>query len=96
MNSISKYLFEHLHFGIEEKEFTFIEKLIFLLIIINCIIVIIESEQGIYQQYKYYFDLSRILFGIIFTFEYISRLIAVGQLSQFQGFKGKIKYIFSI
>ena len=53
MNSISKYLFEHLHFGIEDKEFTFMEKVIFLLIILNCVIVVIESEQSIYQQYKY-------------------------------------------
>ena len=56
MNSISKYLFEHLHFGIEDKEFTLMEKVIFLLIILNCVIVVIESEQPIYQKYKYYFD----------------------------------------
>ena len=96
MNSISKYLFEHLHFGIEEKEFTLMEKVIFLLIILNCAIVVIESEQSIYQQYKYYFDVSRYFFGVVFTIEYISRLIAVGQLTQFQGIKGRIKYIFSI
>ena len=96
MNSISKYLFEHLHFGIEDKEFTFMEKVIFLLIILNCVIVVIESEQSIYQQYKYYFDVSRYFFGVVFTIEYIPRLIAVGQLTQFQGIKGRIKYIFSI
>ena len=71
MNSISKYLFEHLHFGIEDKEFTFIEKAIFLIIILNCIIVVVESEQEIYFKYKYYFDFSRIFFGIVFTIEYV-------------------------
>ena len=96
MNSISKYLFEHLHFGIEKKKFTLIEKLIFLLIVLNCITVIIESEQVVYQKYKYYFDISRMIFGIVFAFEYVSRLIAVGQIKQFQGFKGRIKYLFTI
>ena len=47
MNSLSKYLFEHLHFGIEEKDFTFLEKVIFLLIVVNCLVVIIESENFI-------------------------------------------------
>ena len=51
MNSLSKYLFEHLHFGIEEKDFTFLEKVIFFLIVVNCLIVIIESESFIYQKY---------------------------------------------
>ena len=96
MNSISKYLFEHLHFGIEEKEFTFIEKVIFFIIVINCLIVIVESERSIYLDYQFYFDLCRFSFGILFTIEYISRLIAVGQIDKFSGFKGRIKYIFSI
>ena len=96
MNSLSKYLFEHLHFGIEEKDFTFLEKLIFLLIIINCIIVIIESESFIYQKYQFFFDTLRITFGILFTIEYISRLIAVGRIKQFSGIKGRVRYIFTI
>ena len=96
MNLISKYLFEHLHFGIEEKEFTILEKLIFVIIIINCFIVIIESEQDIYIKYKFYFDFSRFLFGILFAIEYLARLVAVGQIKQFEGIKGRIKYIFSI
>ena len=45
MNSFSKYLFEHLHFGLEEKDFTLIEKIIFFLIILNCVFVVIESEK---------------------------------------------------
>jgi len=96
MNSISKYLFEHLHFGIEEKEFTFIEKVIFFIIVINCLIVIVESERSIYLDYQFYFDLCRFSFGILFTIEYVSRLIAVGQIDKFSGFKGRIKYIFNI
>ena len=63
MNSLSKYLFEHLHFGIEEKEFTFLEKIIFLFIVFNCMIVIIESESFIYQKYQYFFDAVRLVFG---------------------------------
>ena len=96
MNSLSKYLFEHLHFGIEEKDFTFIEKVIFLLIVVNCLVVIIESESFIYQKYQYFFDTVRLTFGTLFTIEYISRLIAVGQIKQFSGIKGRVRYIFTI
>ena len=52
MNSFSKYLFEHFHFGLEDKNFTLIEKIIFFLIILNCVFVVIESEKLIYEQYN--------------------------------------------
>ena len=96
MKSLSKYLFEHLHFGIEDKKFTFLEKVIFILIITNCAIVVIESEQEIYINYQFFFDLMRVIFGTLFSLEYISRLIAVGQIEKFRGIKGRIKYIFTI
>ena len=66
MNSFSKYLFEHLHFGLEEKDFTLIEKIIFFLIILNCVFVVIESEKLIYEQYSELFDSVKLFFGIIF------------------------------
>ena len=91
MNSFSKYLFEHLHFGLEEKDFTLIEKIIFFLIILNCVFVVIESEKLIYDQYSQLFDSAKLFFGIVFLIEYICRLIAVDQIDKFKGFKGKIK-----
>jgi voltage-gated potassium channel len=96
MHSLSKYLFEHLHFGIEDKKFTTLEKIIFIFIVVNCIFVIIESEKQIYLNFQLLFDFTRIFFGVVFTVEYIARLIAVGQLDQFSGFKGRIRYLFSI
>jgi len=96
MNSFSKYLFEHLHFGLEEKDFTLIEKIIFFLIILNCVFVIVESEKLIYLQYSQFFDLAKFFFGIIFLIEYICRLIAVDQIDKFKGLSGKIKYIFTL
>ena len=96
MNSLSKYLFEHLHFGIEDKKFTTLEKIIFIFIVVNCIFVIIESEKQIYLNFQLFFDFTRIFFGVVFSVEYIARLIAVGQLEQFSGFKGRIRYLFSI
>ena len=96
MNSFSKYLFEHLHFGLEEKDFTLIEKIIFFLIILNCVFVIVESEKLIYLQYSQFFDLAKFFFGIIFLIEYICRLIAVDQIYKFKGLSGKIKYIFTL
>ena len=96
MNSFSKYLFEHLHFGLEEKDFTLIEKIIFFLIILNCVFVIVESEKLIYLQYSQFFDLAKFFFGIIFLIEYICRLIAVDQINKFKGLSGKIKYIFTL
>ena len=71
MNSFSKYLFEHLHFGLEEKAFTLIEKIIFFLIILNCVFVVIESEKLIYEQYNQLFDSAKLFFGIVFLIEYI-------------------------
>ena len=96
MNSFSKYLFEHLHFGLEEKAFTLIEKIIFFLIILNCVFVVIESEKLIYEQYYRLFDSAKFFFGIVFLIEYICRLIAVDQIDKFKGFNGKIKYIFTV
>ena len=96
MNSFSKYLFEHLHFGLEEKDFTLIEKIIFFLIILNCVFVIVESEKLIYLQYSQFFDFAKFFFGIIFLIEYICRLIAVDQINKFKGLSGKIKYIFTL
>ena len=84
MNSFSKYLFEHLHFGLEEKDFTLIEKIIFFLIILNCVFVVIESEKLIYEQYNQLFDSAKLFFGIVFLIEYICRLIAVDQIDKFK------------
>ena len=56
MHSLSKYLFEHLHFGIEDKKFTTLEKIIFIFIVVNCIFVIIESEKQIYLNFQLLFD----------------------------------------
>ena len=96
MNSFSKYLFEHLHFGLEEKDFTLIEKIIFFLIILNCVFVVIESEKLIYAQYNQLFDSAKLFFGIVFLIEYICRLIAVDQIDKFKGVNGKIKSIFTV
>ncbi len=96
MNSFSKYLFEHLHFGLEEKDFTLIEKIIFSLIILNCVFVIVESEKLVYLKYSLFFDSAKFFFGIIFLIEYICRLIAVDQIDKFKGLSGKIKYIFTL
>ncbi len=96
MNSFSKYLFEHLHFGLEEKDFTLIEKIIFFLIILNCVFVIVESEKLVYLKYSLFFDSAKFFFGIIFLIEYICRLIAVDQIDKFKGLRGKIKYIFTL
>ena len=96
MNSFSKILYENFHFGLEDKDFTLIEKIIFFLIILNCVFVIVESEKLIYLQYSQFFDLAKFFFGIIFLIEYICRLIAVDQIDKFKGLSGKIKYIFTL
>ena len=96
MNSFSKILYENFHFGLEDKDFTLIEKIIFFLIILNCVFVIVESEKLVYLQYSLFFDSAKFFFGIIFLIEYICRLIAVDQIDKFKGLRGKIKYIFTL
>ena len=96
MNSFSKILYENFHFGLEDKDFTLIEKIIFFLIILNCVFVIVESEKLVYLKYSLFFDSAKFFFGIIFLIEYICRLIAVDQIDKFKGLSGKIKYIFTL
>ena len=65
------------------------------MIVSSSIIVVIETEKDIFNQYNVFFEYSKYFFGIIFTIEYILRVVTAGYLKKYKGFSGRISYIFS-
>ena len=65
------------------------------IIVLSVISLIIETEQSIYNKYKFFFQLLDYVFFFIFSVEYILRLIFCGKISKYRGLKGKIKYLIS-
>ena len=95
IDKLQKYFFLRLNFGTESKRFSFLQKFIVFSIIISSVMVIVESELSIYNKFYYIFDFFRVFFGVVFTLELIIRFFAVGMITKFSGFKGRIKYLFS-
>jgi len=90
-----KKIHNQLNFGQTKKKFSIIQKILVLLIILSSVIVIIETEKEIFNQYKAFFEYCKYFFGIIFTIEYIIRIITAGYLNKYKGLSGRISYIFS-
>lgn len=66
------------------------------MIVINVILVILETVNWIYVKYKVWLDLFEIFSVAIFTIEYLLRLWTCTYLDKYQHpFWGRIKYIFS-
>ena len=84
-----------LNFGQTKKKFSIVQKILVLLIVSSSIIVVIETEKDIFNQYNVFFEYSKYFFGIIFTIEYILRVVTAGYLKKYKGFSGRISYIFS-
>ena len=57
--------------------------------------MVLEAEPTIYQKYTKVFKILDFIFFILFSLEYILRLLFCGTLKKYQGFIGKIRYIFS-
>ena len=66
------------------------------LIIINVILVILETVEPIYLKYHKWFDLIEVVSVIIFTIEYLARVWTCTLMEKHQHpIWGRIKYIFS-
>ena len=90
-----KKIHNQLNFGQTKKKFSIVQKILVLLIVSSSIIVVIETEKDIFNQYNVFFEYSKYFFGIIFTIEYILRVVTAGYLKKYKGFSGRISYIFS-
>ncbi|NQZ75548.1 MAG: ion transporter [Ekhidna sp.] len=66
------------------------------LIIINVILVILETVEPIYVRFKFWFDLIETISVIIFSIEYLGRVWTCTLMEKHEHpFWGQIKYIFS-
>ena len=71
------------------------ELVLSLIIILSVITLILETEKSIYEKYSSIFIFLDYSFFILFSIEYLLRLIFCGKLKKYKGFKGKIKYVLS-
>jgi len=92
---VLKNIYYQLNFGQSKKSFSILQKILILLIIASSIIVIIETENDIYLKYQNFFEYSKYFFGIIFSIEYLIRVITCGYIKKFRGIDGRISYILS-
>ena len=90
-----KNIYKQLNFGQSKKSFSILQKILILLIIASSIIVIVETENDIYLENQHFFDYSKYFFGVIFTIEYLLRVITCGYIKKYRGISGRISYIFS-
>ena len=90
-----KKIHNQLNFGQTKKKFSIVQKILVLLIVSSSIIVVIETEKDIFNQYNVFFEYSKYFFGTIFTIEYILRVLTAGYIKKYKGFSGRISYIFS-
>jgi voltage-gated potassium channel len=65
------------------------------LIVLAIILVVVETEPTIYDLHKKLFDTSDIFLGAIFALEYSLRIWVAGELREYKGITGRLKYIFS-
>ena len=74
----------------------FVEFFIAGLIVLNTIAIVLESYQGIYTEYKYFFNLLEVFSIVVFTIEYAIRLwIADCIYPNMRPYKARLKYITS-
>ncbi len=79
----------------EKKNLSFSQKLVFSIIIFSFIIIIIESEPTIKSKSPQLFFNINLTLSYIFLIEYLLRLFTCSYAKKYQGFIGKIKFVFS-
>ena len=77
-----KSIHKQLNFGQTKKKFSTVQKILILLILLSSVIVILETENEIFESNKEFF-------------EYLLRVFTAGYLKKYRGIGGRISYIFS-
>ncbi len=74
----------------------FINGFIIMLIIMNVVVVMLETVQPVHDQYHEFFRIFDLVSVIIFSIEYVLRLWSCNHDPRYQhSFKGRLRYIFS-
>jgi len=90
-----KKIYNQLNFGQSKKSFSGLQKFLVFSIIASSIIVILETEDSIYNYHPIFFNNIKYLFGFIFTVEYLLRITTCGFYKKHSGFSGRISYMLS-
>ena len=74
---------------------TILERTIGYIILLSVLALILETEPTLSQPFQQYFSQAETLFLTIFGCEYIARLLLAGARPEYQGLKGRLKYMAS-
>lgn len=73
----------------------FIHYFLMVLILVTVVAIILESDAELYEKHFTVFKTLEIISLVVFTIEYLLRVWSSGEIKEYRGFKGKIKYIFT-
>ena len=68
---------------------------VILLVILNVAAFILETEKDIYNEYNQFFDIFELVSVVIFSIEYLLRLITCNSDPEYKSKHGRIKYLFT-
>ena len=74
---------------------TILERVISYIILLSVLTLVLETEPTLSQPFKQYFSQAEFIFLTIFSCEYIVRLSLAGVRPEYQGLKGRLKYMIS-
>jgi len=69
---------------------------IIIFVLASVVTVALETEKSISEPYAEIFQTLNIVFLLVFSIEYITRIWVMGEHPEYQGVFGRIKYIFSL
>jgi voltage-gated potassium channel len=74
---------------------TILERSIGYIILLSVFVLVLETEPTLSEPFQRYFAQAEIIFLMIFSGEYIARLLLAGVRPEYQGLKGRLKYMIS-
>jgi voltage-gated potassium channel len=74
---------------------TILERVISYIILLSVLTLVLETEPTLSQPFQQYFSQAEIIFLTIFSCEYIVRVSLAGVRPEYQGLKGRLKYMIS-
>jgi voltage-gated potassium channel len=96
MPGLRKTLFEQLDSSTWPKEgLSPVNRLMATIIALAILLVVLETEPTIYDSNKQMFSAVDLILGAIFTIEYLLRVWTAGEIFEYQGIKGRFRYIFT-
>ena len=72
-----------------------LNRIIAVVIVLSVLTAVLETEVTLRMTYSDWFRIANLIFGVLFTIEYVARLYAVGENPKYQGFLGRLRYVIS-